>query len=102
MQTNYKQVMRGIGDRRTQWPANRTSTSKSIPNTNRGKHKKKHRDRPKQDDGVTKQRSLLNKLQRKLFTEKIVQKEGEAYTPLYYHGLGWYKKNVISTYSVLL
>ena len=93
MQKNYKQVMRGIGGRQTQQPTDSASTSKSIPNTNRGKHKKKHIDRPKQD--------LLNKLQRKLFTEKIVQKDGGAYTPSYYHGLGWYKKNVISTYNVL-
>ena len=101
MQKNYKQVMQGIGGRQTQRPAGSASTSKSIPNTNRGKHKKKHIDRPKQDDGVTKQRSLLNKLQRKLFIEKIVQKDGEAYTTSYCHGLGWYKKNVISTYNVL-
>ena len=101
MQKNYKQVMQGIGDKQTQRPAGSASTSKSIPNINRGKHKKKYTDRPKQDDDVTKQRSLLNKLQRKLFTEKIVQKERGAYIPLYCHGLGWYKKNVISTYNVL-
>ena len=72
MQKNYKQVMQGIGDRRTQRPTGSASTSKSIPNTDRVKHKKKHTDKPKQDNDVTKQRSLLNKLQRKLFTEKII------------------------------
>ena len=93
--------MRGIGNKQTQRPTDSVSTSKSVPNTSRGKPKKKHTDRPKQDDGVTKRRSLLNKLQRKLFTEKIIPKDGGAYTPSYYHGLGWYKKNVISTYNVL-
>ena len=102
MQKNYKQVIRRIGDRQTQWPAGSASISKSIPNTKfRGKHKNKHTDRPKQHDGVTKWRSLLNKLQRKLFTQKIVQNEGGADTLLYCHGLGWYKKNVISTYNIL-
>ena len=104
MLKNYKQVMRGKGGRRTQRPACSASTSMSIPNTKfRGKHKNKHTDRAKQDDhDVTGRRSLLNKLQRKLFTEKIVHKDGgPAYTPLYYYGLGWYKKNVISTYSIL-
>ena len=104
MLKNYKQVMRGKGGRRTQQLADSASTSMSIPNTKfRGKHRNKHIDRPKQDDDVTDRRSLLNKLQRKLFTKKIVQKDrGPAYTPLiYYHGLGWYKKNVISTYNVL-
>ena len=93
--------MRGIGGRQTQWPASSASTSKSVPNTNRGKHRKNHTDRPKQDDGVTKRRSLLNKLERKLFTEIIIQKDRGAYTPSCFHGLGWYKKNVISTYNVL-
>ena len=62
---------------------------------------KKHIDKLKQDGDVTKWKSLLNKQQRKLFTVKIVQKEGGAYTPLYYHDLGWYKKNVISTNNIL-
>ena len=104
MLKNYKQVMRGKGGRRTQRPIGSAFTSMSIPNTKfRGKHKNKHTDRPTQDDDVTGRRSLLNKLQRKLFIEKIIQKDGgPAYTPLiYYHGLGWYKKNVISTYNVL-
>ena len=41
MQKNYKQVMQGIGGRQTQRPAGSASTSKSVPNTSRGKHKKK-------------------------------------------------------------
>ena len=98
-----KQVMQGKGGRRTQWPAGSASISMSIPNTKfRGKHKNKHIDQPKQDDNVTGRRSLLNTLQRKLFAEKIVQKDGgPAYTPLYCCDLGWYKKNVIYTYNIL-
>ena len=103
MVKNNKQVMQGKGGRRTQRLAGSASTSMSIPNTKfRGKHKNKHIDRAKQDDDVTGKRSLLNTLQKKSFTEKIVQKDGgPAYTPLYYYGLGWYKKNVISTYNKL-
>ena len=103
MVKNNKQVMQGKDGRGTQRPACSASTSMSIHNTKfRGKQKNKHIDRPKQDDDVTGMRSLLNTLQRKLFAEKLVQKDGgPAYAPLYYYGLGWYKKNVISTYNIL-
>ena len=96
--------MEGKGGRRTQRPDGSASTSMSIRNTKfKRKHKNKHTDRAKQDDhDVTGRRCLLNTLQRKLFAEKLVQKDGgPAYTPLYCYGLGWYKKNVISTYSIL-
>ena len=86
MQKNYKQVMQGIGDRQTQRSTGIISTSKLIPNTNRGKHKKTHTDRSKQNDVVTKWRSLLNEMQRKIFPQKNLQKEVGAYTLLYYHG----------------
>ena len=103
MVKNNKQVMQGKGGKRTQRPADSASTSMPIRNTKfKGKQKNKHTDRPKQDDDVTGKRSFLNTLQRKLFTEKLVQKDGGlAYTPLYCYGLGWYKKNVISTYNIL-
>ena len=101
MQKNYKQVMQGIGGRQTQRPASSASISKSVPNTNKGKYKKNHTDKSKEDDGITKQRSLLNKLERKLITEIIIHKGEGAYTPSCCHGLGWYKKNVISTYNIL-
>ena len=104
MVKNNKQVMQGKGGRRTQRPTDSASTSMSIRNTKfRGKHKNKHTNRAKQDDhDVTGRRSLLNTVQRKLFAEKLVQKDGDpAYKPLYCYGLGWYKKNVISTYIIL-
>ena len=69
----------------------------------REKQENKHTEKAKQEDhDVTGKRSLLNTLQRKLFAEILVQKDGgPAHTPLYCYGLGWYKKNVISTYNIL-
>ena len=77
MVKNNKQVMQGKGGRQTQQPADSASTSMAIPNTKfKGKHKNKHTNRAKQGDNVTGRRSLLNTLQKKLFAEKIVQKDG--------------------------